>query len=136
MEPVPSAPVSVKALRCASTASAALRGLDRHLRSGWWLDMRSMRFSILKRIGLQNVSAGSVPLCNVLEQERSGISIARVTARLRSFTLELCRLLKVSFQYDRTTIRGEVLIGPLSLRSKSLWAGSQTPWQHRKQVET
>ena len=26
-------------------------------------------------------------------------------ARLRSFTLELCRLLKVSFQYGRTTVR-------------------------------
>ena len=31
---LPSAPVSVKALRFASTAHAALRGLDRHLRSG------------------------------------------------------------------------------------------------------
>jgi hypothetical protein len=37
-----------KALRFASTVGAALRGLDRHLRSGWWLDMRSMWFSILK----------------------------------------------------------------------------------------
>ena len=47
---LPSAPVSVKALRCASKADAALCGPDRHLRSGCWLDMRSMRFSILTRI--------------------------------------------------------------------------------------
>jgi hypothetical protein len=31
---LPSAPMSVKALRFVSTAHAALRGLDRHLRSG------------------------------------------------------------------------------------------------------
>jgi hypothetical protein len=39
---VPSAPSSVKALRCAPTAGAALRGLDRRLRCGCWLVMRSM----------------------------------------------------------------------------------------------
>jgi hypothetical protein len=47
---LPSVPVSVKALRCASTADAALCGPDRHLRSGCWLGVRSMRFSILTRI--------------------------------------------------------------------------------------
>lgn len=55
---LPSAPVSVKALRYASTASAALCGLDRHLHSGWWPDMRSMRFSILKRIRLPECFRG------------------------------------------------------------------------------
>jgi hypothetical protein len=43
---LPSVPVSVKALRCASTADAALCSPDRHLRSVCWLDMRSVRFSI------------------------------------------------------------------------------------------
>jgi hypothetical protein len=39
---VPFAASFVKALRCASTADAALRGLDCRLRCGCWLDMRSM----------------------------------------------------------------------------------------------
>jgi len=74
MDPVPSAPVSVKALRCASTASAALRGLDRHLRSGWWLNMRSMRFSILKRIGPSLFFGGR---CDTLERLRESAAALR-----------------------------------------------------------
>jgi hypothetical protein len=50
---VPSIPVSVKALRCASTAEVALCGPDQHLRSGCWLDMRSVRFCISHGIDRQ-----------------------------------------------------------------------------------
>jgi hypothetical protein len=60
---IPSAPLPVKALRHTSTADAALRGLDRHLRSRWWLDMRSMRFSILKRIDLSECIFGQRRSC-------------------------------------------------------------------------
>jgi len=102
MDPVPSAPVSVKALRFASTASAALRDLDRHLRSGWWLDMRSICFSILKRIDLQSVSADVMTLWNLFERRRKlHFDHLGVEVRLSSFTLELSRLVKFSFQYEQ-----------------------------------
>jgi hypothetical protein len=97
---LPSVPVSVKALRCASTADAALCGPDGHLRSGCWLDMRSLRFSI---------SHENRPSRTILPAAWQGQATSERKARQRSdssaqgvklcfFTVELTLLLKVSFQ--------------------------------------
>jgi hypothetical protein len=96
-ELLPSAPESVKALRCASTADAALRGLDRLLRSGWWLDMRSMRFSIENRPSRMNLRAADT-VQRLGGRGESAVSILRVAASCVSFTVELTLLLKFSFQ--------------------------------------
>jgi hypothetical protein len=67
---LPSIPVSVKALRCASTAEAALCGPDRHLRSGCWLDMRSVRFCIShENRPSRTISSSSVATSSNLRKE-------------------------------------------------------------------
>ena len=86
------------AIPFASMSVKALRGLDRRLRSGWWLDMRSMRFSILMRIDVQNESSSGGTLCNALRARQSAVSIVRVAVKRCFFTVELTLLLKVSFQ--------------------------------------
>lgn len=65
-----------------------------------------MRFSILKRIDIECFP-------QVMRH------IEQVMAGLRSITLKLSRLLKVSFQYDKTTTRGG-MFRTSSLRSMSL----------------
>jgi len=81
-----------------------------------------MRFSILKRIGIECFPA-------------SGVTLERVTAGLRSITLKLSRLLKVSFQYDKATL-AEGLDSDIKTAEHVTSIGIQTPWQHRKQAKT
>jgi hypothetical protein len=97
---LPSLSVSVKALRCASTADAALCGPDRHLRSGCWLDMRSMRFSNYNE---NRPSRTILPAAWQGQATQKGRQDSVLIAQVRGmklcfFAVELTLLLKVSFQ--------------------------------------